>query len=261
MKCGLFIVARLGSQRLQAKHLQPVAGVPALLQLIRRIRHAFSAHIEDGRARIVVVTSDEPANRALAEAVDREASVFYGAIHNIPLRQLQAAETGDFAEIVSIDGEDVLCSPAGMLAVAGRLAGGADFVQTSALPFGMNSFGYTRGFLQQAMKRRTSDVLETGWGRIFAGQLPATISYAHLPQDERLRFTLDYADDLAFFRAVFEALGTRAASATDQEIIQLVLDRRLYALNAAIAREYWANFRREVEKEKTASSGARVPLS
>lgn len=254
MNCGLFIVARLGSQRLQAKHLQPAAGAPVLLHLIRRLRHAFAAHLDAGRARVVIVTSDEPANRAFEEVVGPEASVFYGSIHNIPLRQLEAAEAGGFTEIVSVDGDDILCSPAGVLAVAEKLAAGTDYAQTSGLPFGMNSFGYTRRFLAGAMASHRHGTLETGWGRIFQGQTPVTLPYAHLPQDERLRFTLDYAADLEFFRAVIDALGPRAVAATDEEIVRLVLDRQLCSHNAALAEEYWANFRRQVDNEKKSNS-------
>ncbi len=253
MNCGVFIVARLGSQRLQAKHLQPAAGAPILLHLVRRLRQAFASHLAAGRARVVIATSDEPANRTFEEIVGPEASVFYGSIHNIPLRQLQAAEAGGFTEIVSVDGDDILCSPAGVLAVAEKLAAGADYVQTSSLPFGMNSFGYTRRFLAEAMARHQAGTLETGWGRIFQGRTPVTISYDHLPQDERLRFTLDYADDLEFFRAVLEALGPRIATASDSDVIRLVLDQKLFLRNAALAEEYWTNFRRQVEKERTAN--------
>ena len=117
----------------------------------------------------------------------------------------------------------------------------------------MNSFGYSLRFLAESMAGHSQGTLETGWGRIFQGKEPATISYAHLPQDERLRFTLDYADDLEFFRSVLDALGPQAPSATDADIIRLVLDQKLYLRNAALAEEYWANFRQQVEKEKSAT--------
>jgi len=261
MKCGLFIIARLGSQRLQAKHIQLVAGQPVLLHLIRRISHAFAGQIANGRAEVVVVTSDELVNRNLADVIGLEASIFYGSINNIPLRQLQAAEAGKFTEIVSIDGDDILCSPSGMLAIAEKLTSGKEYVQTSELPFGMNSFGYTHGFLQRAVCSHQSEVLETGWGRIFAGKAVDTVRFDHLPRDERFRFTLDYPEDLAFFRAIFEALGARAISASDNEIIQLVLERQIYSLNAAVAQEYWANFRRQVDKERTKASTVACDMS
>lgn len=253
MNCGIFIVARLGSQRLQAKHLQIAAGQPILLHLVQRLRHTFAGHLAAGRAQVLIATSDEPANRTFEEVVGKDASVFYGANNNIPLRELQAAEAGGFTEIVSVDGDDILCSPTGVLAVAEALASGSDYVQTSGLPFGMNSFGYTRRFLKESLIQHQVGTLETGWGRIFQGTVPRTIPFAHLPQDERLRFTLDYADDLAFFRAVLEALGPSATSASDADIIQLVIDQKLFLRNAALAEEYWTNFRKQVENEKKRS--------
>lgn len=254
MNCGIFIVARLGSQRLRAKHLQLAAGQPVLLHLIRRIRHAFAASIARGEVRIVVTTSDEPDNRVLTDIVAGQAEVFFGSIQNIPLRQCQAAQAGGFTEIVSVDGDDILCSPAGMLAVAERLAAGATYVQTSGLPFGMNSFGYSARFLAEAVAPNQGGTLETGWGRIFASHPPETIPFHDLPADERLRFTLDYPADLQLFQAVIEALGPNVASATDAEIVQLVLTHGFHRHNAALAEEYWANFRRQVEKEKTSHS-------
>jgi len=253
MNCAILIVARLGSQRLRAKHLQPVGDTPILLHLVRRIRHAFGGLLAAGEARVVIATSDEPENRLLEQVVGTEAGVFYGSISNIPLREKQAADHFGCEQIVSVDGDDILCSPAGMLAVARRLAAGPEeYVQTAGLPFGMNSFGYTRRFLTGALAGHTEATLETGWGRIFTGTTPGLIAYPDLPQDQRLRFTLDYPDDLTFFRAVLAALGPRAAGASDREIIDLVLQQRLYALNAALAEEYWANFRRQVKKEQSA---------
>lgn len=254
MNCGIFIVARLGSQRLRAKHLQLAAGSPVLLHLIRRVRHAFAGPIKVRQAKVVVVTSDEADNRALIDVVGSEAEVFFGSIHNIPLRQWQAAQAGAFNEVISVDGDDILCSPEGMVAVAEKLSEGAVYAQTAGLPFGMNSFGYSSAFLGEAVGPNQGNTLETGWGRIFSSRKPETIAYQHLPSDERLRFTLDYPADLKLFQAIFEALGSRAATAKDEEIVRLVLDREIYRHNASLAEEYWANFRRQVEKEKTTNT-------
>jgi spore coat polysaccharide biosynthesis protein SpsF len=251
MKCGILIPVRLGSQRLRAKHVQPAGAAPILMTLIRRIRHGLAKEIAMGAADIVVVSADEPENRALDAVVGREARVYYGSINNIPLRQLQAAGHFGFDQIVSVDGDDILCSPVGMLAVAELLAGGADYAQTSQLPFGMNSFGYTRSFLASALSRAADATLETGWGRIFAGHNPKVIGYPQFAPDERLRFTLDYPDDLAFFRAVIEALGAHASSASDEEIVRLVITREIFRLNAALAEEYWKNFRTQLAREQS----------
>jgi len=250
MNCGIFIVARLGSQRLQAKHLQKVGETPIILILLRRIRQAFREELSRGTVRVVIVTSDEPENRLLAEVVGAEAEVFYGSIRNIPLRQEQAASRYGMEQIVSVDGDDILCSPAGMRAVAEAIATDADYTATSGLPFGMNSFGYRLRFLSNALARNPADTLETGWGRIFAGREPRKIPFAGFPPDERLRFTLDYAEDLAFFRSVLAALGPGVLTADDARIVSVVFEQRLFTLNAGCAQEYWANFRRQVQKEK-----------
>lgn len=250
MNCGIFIVARLGSQRLQAKHLQKVGKTPIIVILVRRIRQAFREELSRGAARVVIVTSDEPENRLLAEVVGAEAEVFYGSIRNIPLRQDQAAGHYGVEQIVSVDGDDILCSPAGMRAVAEAVAAGADYAVTSGLPFGMNSFGYRRRFLRDALACHPADTLETGWGRIFAGREPRKILFAGFPSDERLRFTLDYADDLAFFRSVLAALGPEMVMADDARIVSVVFEQQLFTLNAGRAQEYWANFHRQVQREK-----------
>jgi spore coat polysaccharide biosynthesis protein SpsF (cytidylyltransferase family) len=55
---------------------------------------------------------------------------------------------------------------------------------------------------------------------------------------ERLRWTLDHAEDLAFARAIFEEMGEEAATASWVEIAALCLRRPdLVALNAEHADE------------------------
>lgn len=50
---------------------------------------------------------------------------------------------------------------------------------------------------------------------------------------EKLRWTLDYAEDLAFFEAVYAELGEKAATASAAELVALCLRRPdLTAINA-----------------------------
>ena len=114
MKTGILILARCGSTRLSKKHLQPVNGEPVFCYLVRRIRQFFRAEIEAEKLRIIVATGDEPENRAFEGVVGDVAQVFYGSTRNIPLRELQAAEVLNLDYIISVDGDDILCSPAGM---------------------------------------------------------------------------------------------------------------------------------------------------
>ena len=254
MKTGFLICARLGSSRLRRKHLIPADGIPFILHLIRRINHQFAAERAAGQAMAVVIASDEPENRDFLPAVRGEAEVFFGSVENIPLRQLQAGRHFGFDALMSVDGDDILCSTEGMRAVYDALASGADYAKTDGLPFGLNVSGYRRAFLESSMSRRDAKTLETGWTRIFEGSRPRVISYSTPAPDDRLRFTLDYDDDAKFFARVIERLGARSAAANDAEIVDLVWREKIFELNAGLAKEYWENFYR-LQKQEAVGDG------
>jgi len=257
MKTGFLICARLGSSRLPRKHLLPAAGTPFILHLVRRINQQFAAERAAGHAVVALIASDEPENRDFISALHGEAEVFFGAVDNIPLRQLQAARHFGVDAIMSIDGDDVLCSVEGMRAVHTALASGAVYAKTDGLPLGLNVSGYYRTFLEAALKGCDQKTLETGWTRIFAATKPAIISCAEPAADDRLRFTLDYEADARFFAAVIERLGVRSLVASDQEIVDLVWREDLCSLNAGLAAEYWSNFHRLQKQEAASNERAR----
>jgi spore coat polysaccharide biosynthesis protein SpsF (cytidylyltransferase family) len=206
---------------------------------------------EPGSAKIFIVTSDRPANHAFERlfASAGNVGVFYGADANIPLRQLQCAKVNGITTIVSIDGDDILCSPSAAAAVAAALDDGADYVRTAGLPFGMNAFGYRTDFLEKAVGQASATVLETGWGRIFdAGKLE-TISLGNWDQDHRLRMTLDYQEDAEFFTKVIEGLQERVLQIGDEALVDFVVSNKIYLLNENINDVYWENFNRQKNAE------------
>jgi len=253
MKTGIFVTARLGSTRLPRKHLQDVEGKPIFWYLLKRIEEGFRDELSNGTVRIAIVTSDEPENRDFEQFASEWVTVFYGAPLNIPLRHLQAALAGDFSHVVSVDGDDILCSVEGMRRVHSAFADGIPYVKTSGLPFGMNSMGYSSEFLERSLEGHHEDALENGWGRIFDESALTDIAVPFKEYEQPLRFTLDYAEDLAFFRGVINALGDSVLTVTDRETAEVVTGRQLYRLNEQIHLEYWNNFRSNVEKEARAN--------
>jgi spore coat polysaccharide biosynthesis protein SpsF len=255
MKTGILITARLGSTRLGEKHLLPVNDQPLIHYLIERIRWEFGKEIKDNNVQIVIATSDEQENRKFAEFSNSGVAVFYGSIKNIPLRHSQAAAAHKLDAIVSIDGDDILCSPKGMREVYRALNGDAKYIKTSNLPFGMNSSGYAAWFLAAAIKNHTNDTLETGWGRIFDEKQIMDIIIPFPVQNDALRFTLDYEEDYQFFKALIEKFGERIIQMTDEEIVNIVLKEEFFRINEPISKQYWENFYRlqkqEMEKEKS----------
>lgn len=242
---AILLCARLGSSRLPGKHLLDMAGQPAFHWLLSRVRGEFAKELDTGTARLVVATSDEPENRAFERFFSLGVEVFYGPLVNIPYRFLLAARHFGADNVVAVDGDDILCSARAMRMVKTALEEGAEYAATSGLPLGMNSWGFSTDFLARSLAGHEDKILETGWGRIFDADKLVTLDAALPVSDDRLRFTLDYEQDLAFFRRIAEMLGERTAIATDSEIVGLVMDQRIYALNEDIVREYWENFRRE----------------
>jgi spore coat polysaccharide biosynthesis protein SpsF len=255
MKTGLLITARLGSTRLERKHLLPVNGRPLLYYLIGRMVSEFEQEIRDDSVRLIIASSDEPENRAFEDFAEHGASVFYGSINNIPMRHLQAAEFHRLDAVVSIDGDDILCSPRGMRKVYDALKRKVQFVKTVRLPFGMNSSGYSRHFLSASISNRVHDILETGWGRIFDEKKLIEIDVPLPIRDESLRFTLDYPEDYQFFKALIEKAGDGIISMSDREIVDLVHREKLYLLNEPISKQYWENFRKHQQKEMQKPKG------
>ena len=114
MKTGILITARLGSTRLKQKHMLKVREKPIVYYLIERIRREFKEEIAQNKIEVVIATSDEPDNRAFERLATANLKVFYGSIHNIPLRHFQAVESYGLSHVISVDGDDILCSVSGM---------------------------------------------------------------------------------------------------------------------------------------------------
>lgn len=244
---GIFITARLGSTRLPDKHLKPVAKKPVIQYLLERIHYALEEEGSTGEVKTIITTSAEEMNKDFRQ-FESMAEVFFGDVNNIPLRHFQAALTYNIDSIIAVDGDDILCSPQAMVEVKNLLKNGNDYVTTKGLPFGLNVFGYSVNFLSEALKRNKEAVLETGWGRIFDHEEPAVIHFPGIKEYEnKLRFTLDYEEDLHFFRKIIEKAGRKIIDMSDLELIELVLEQKIHLLNHQRIEEYWKNFHTQKE--------------
>jgi spore coat polysaccharide biosynthesis protein SpsF len=250
MKTAILITARLGSSRLPKKHFLPVNGQPILQVLLDRITAVFRDELSTGGASIVIATSDEPENRAFERFANKHTQVFYGSCNNIPLRHLQALTSLKYDCALSIDGDDILCSPSGMYKVYEKLRSGHPYVRTTGLPIGMNSSGYSLHFLQQSLVNCGDSVLETGWGRIFSKLELTEIQLTEDAVDDRLRYTLDYKQDYSFFKEIIQSYEDNLITATDEQIIRFTIINKIYRLNHEVSELYWNNFAENMQAEQ-----------
>lgn len=258
MKTGIFITARLSSTRLKRKHLAAARGEPIVHYLIKRITTHFGKEIASGSVVPVIATADEPENREFEQFSGLGVNVVYGSPDNIPVRHLQAADALNIGRIIAVDGDDILCSVDGMRLMLEALNAGAEYARTTGLPFGMNSMGYTREFLERSLSGMRSQPLETGWTRVFD---QTKLKDAHVDSNAKaapFRFTLDYEEDLEFFRALIEELGERVYTASDEDILTTAKEKGFCMINAGVEKKYWENFNANVDRESSEAGPNRL---
>ena len=248
MKIGILINARLGSKRLSDKHLQMIGAQPVMAHLIDRIMLACASENASEIA-IIIATGTVEENKALGDvAKQKNIEIAYADPDNIPKRHHQIAVRYALDGIVSVDGDDVLSSPAAIKAVIVAVRNGAALARTEGLPFGMNIWGYSADTLAQALKAiLDQNKLETGWGRIFS-QFHTTVIPYLIPQSERIRASLDYPEDLEFFRRVIEHCPPRTM-ADDKALCAWIIANNAYTINQLRHREYWDNFNKQKAAE------------
>ena len=201
-RCCVGIIARLGSKRLHNKHLIKINGDAIIGFLIKRLQYYFRKNNLDSFLEIMILTGNLTTNQSLGIVAKQfGVPIYYGNDNNIPRRMLDAVIKHDFDTIITVDGDDIFCSPEGIKEVHDCLVNGNEYVKTTHLPFGMNSMGLTRAFLRHSVENTTRENLQTGWGWIFNDD-KCKILRDSIEPDKRLRFTLDYTEDLSFFKRI-----------------------------------------------------------
>ncbi len=242
------IIARLGSERLKDKHLIEIDSHPIISYLIRRIKKEFEEEILSEELEIFILTGSQNLNQKLADiAFTYGISVYFGNDKNIPLRMLELLLDKKLDYIISVDGDDVLCAPEGMREVYNSLLDDSQYVKTIDYPFGMNTVGLKRSFLLNSLEEKEEWNLETGWGRIFDENICKILS-KNIVIDERLRFTLDYSEDLLFFKKII-ASELNILNRSTAEIINFVLGENIFLENSHLNNKYWDNVKTQQSLE------------
>jgi len=249
MKIGLLVTARMGSTRLHDKHLKPLHGRPALSYLLERIENTFNAPVLEGLAQVFIATGRASGNTALGIFSNDHVHLFYGDDDNIPLRHLQLAKAHSLDAMVSIDGDDLFCSPEAMHSVYEGLMLGQPLVKTAGYPFGMNAWGYSCTALEQAVSTQDHGLLETGWGRAFDA-ISAKVIELDCADAEKVRASLDYPLDLDFFSSVIAHIPAWQTLSTP-DFVSKILAQDLHLINASLHDVYWQNFHAQMNQEKS----------
>ena len=255
MKTTVVVQARMGSSRLPGKVLAPLAGAPLLQRLLERVRAAATPF------ELVVATTGDPADqdiRALCRWLD--ARCLSGHPTDLLDRHRQAAIETAADAVVKIPSYCPLVDPSVIDAVLDLfLAGGYEYVSN------LHPATWPDGNDVEVMRR---DVLEEAWREArrpherehttpYVWDQPARFRVGNVRWSSgddlsmSHRFTVDYAEDLAFVQEVYGALWRPTRPVFGLGDILAFLDRRpdVFALNSAYAGVNW--YRHHLDELRT----------
>lgn len=246
-RVAVVVQARTGSTRLPGKVLLPVAGAPILQRMLERVRAATTPF------ELVLATTREADDDVVA-ALGRQMGVRVVRGHSTDLlhRHVQAARSAQADVVVKIPSDCPLVDPDAIdlvLATFLRAAGSLDFVSNlhpATWPDGHDVEAMTTAALEDAW-REAKKPYEREHTTPFLWDQPERFrcaNVAHPSGTDRSRshrMTLDYPEDYAFVRAVYDALySVERPIFSLADVLALLAERPdVHALNAAYAGVNW----------------------
>ena len=203
MKKAIFITVRTGSTRLPEKALLKINERSTIELVIDRAKRSKRAQI------VVLCTTDAKNDDILCEIAEKNGILFFrGSAEDKLMRWKGAAEKYDVECFVTADGDDLLCDPELVdLAFEQFERRGADFIEGKNVPCGGFTYGIRVCALNKVCEIKDSAETEMMWVYFLNTGLFKTEELENIPevlQRPEIRMTLDYDDDLKFFKVVFD---------------------------------------------------------
>jgi glutamate-1-semialdehyde 2,1-aminomutase/spore coat polysaccharide biosynthesis protein SpsF len=207
MTTAVIVQARVGSSRLPRKVLRSLRGRPVLDHVLARCK------LIPGIDVVVCAVPDEEASSALETvAIERGVETFRGSETDVLGRYFGAAKSVNASVIMRVTSDCPLIDPD----ICGRILSlqkrtGSDYasnVVKRSFPRGLDCEVFTYAVLRSAASNaRDNDDREhvTPWMQR-ADEVRREDFLSNQPSLGRLRWTLDYPEDLAFLQTLFEAM-------------------------------------------------------
>jgi predicted dehydrogenase/spore coat polysaccharide biosynthesis protein SpsF (cytidylyltransferase family) len=200
---------------------------------------------------IIVCTSTNPQDGPLEEIAAAEGvACFRGDEDDVVKRLSEAATHYDLDYILSITADCPFCDPeyADAIVDAYRETK-ADFIRALDLPHGAFSYGINPEAFRRVLEIKVGTDTEV-WGRYFTDtdlfkvyDLPITNPLHNQPE---LRMTLDYPEDLEFFKAVFAAMYVPGQVFSLDEILTFLQEHpEVIAINSFREADYLKRWTRQ----------------
>jgi spore coat polysaccharide biosynthesis protein SpsF len=244
VKLLVVVQARMSSTRLPGKVLLPLAGEPLLSRMLQRLRAARSPF------ELCVATTAEPQDEPIAKLAERAGiACMRGHPSDLLDRHVQAARVAGADAVAKIPSDCPLIDPAVVDRVLGAFLEdpSVDYVSNlhpATWPDGYDVEVMTTAALEVAHREATR-THEREHTTPFLWDQPGRFRVKNVAWERDLqmshRFTIDYPEDYAFIRTVFEALHREDEAPFGLEAILSYLDRHpeVFALNQKYAGVNW----------------------
>jgi len=258
-RIGALIPIRLGSERLPGKALKSICGRPVVHHLLDRV---VACRFIAPRDTVVCTTCDAADDPLVAAVEAYGASVFRGAADDIVARFHAAVTQFGFDAVVQVNGDNPLSATEYMDLTMQTLCAdpALDIVTCTGLPLGIAVTSFTARALARVHDSYRTTANDTGFIYYFTRTglcehreiRPATPDHVL----NAARLTLDYPEDLAVFRCVFEALGASGrVFGLSEAIAYLKANPDVMALNRHLDEGYWRRTEALVNLEYADAAG------
>lgn len=244
LKFACFIHVRTRSSRLQDKPLKLIAGKRAVEHVIDRIKLVRNADL------VVLCTTAKPEDDILEKiALKYSIECFRGSANDVLVRWLGAAEKFHVDYFVEIDGgDDIFTDPEIVsMFIEQMKKDPADFIKP---PDGFVCGGSSGGCISVSALKRVCKIKSTNnthnWDPYFTQNKLFKVTNLHVGNkiffNNNIRLTMDYPEDLKFFREVFKSLNISKNSVPLKVILkQLARKPELTKINFSRQRDYLDN--------------------
>jgi spore coat polysaccharide biosynthesis protein SpsF len=251
MKTVAIIQARMGSTRLSGKSLTDIAGQPLLAHIIDRVR--ASTCVQE----IVVATTTGPEDDALATLAQKMGTaLFRGSAEDVLDRFYQAACLAQAGVVVRITADDPFKDPDVIDLVTGRLLADPtiDYASNTiepTFPEGLDVETFRFAALERAWREarlpsEREHVTPYLWKH---PELFRLINVRHNENLSKLRWTLDYEEDLQFTREIYARLYRGQVFKMGEILRLLRAEPQLTTINTRFQRN--AGYQQSLRKEQS----------
>jgi len=204
---------------------------------------------------LILATTCLPEDDGLAAvAKSNDLLVYRGAVNDVIERMLGACQTYDVDFAIIAEGDELFCDPPHIdRAIELAVRTGADCVKTRNLPIGSWVVGVRRTALEEVYCSKGNASTE-GWTRLFTEDPRFHIEWldpdAEIPVfGPNLRLTIDYEEDLALARELYQRLERPGEIVSLKAVLELVQrEPGLIQINSFLNEAYWARIRSRVSR-------------